>query len=107
MTQMQLLKGWRLCGGGVVPPTQEVGRAIVLCSGTDIIVCVLMLSRLCCVCGNVRGLPAGFQLSVKFSLKTGVLKEQDGAALGILAPPFWPSFWYIKVTLAATPLQWT
>ena len=50
------MKGWRLCGGGV---TQEVGRSIVLgvwWSGTDVIVCLLMQSRLCCVSGNVCGL---------------------------------------------------
>ena len=29
-----LVKGWLLCGGGVAPPTQEVGGAIVLgCGG--------------------------------------------------------------------------
>ena len=53
------VKGYRLCGGGVAPPTQGVGGAIVLgvwCSGTDVIVCILMLSRLCCVSGNVCGL---------------------------------------------------
>ena len=52
------VKGWQLCGGGVAPPTQGVGRAIVLgvwCSGTDVIVCILMLLRLCCVSGNVCG----------------------------------------------------
>ena len=41
------VKGWRLCAGGVAPPTQEVGRAIVWWSGTDVTVYIL---RLCCKC---------------------------------------------------------
>ena len=31
------VKGWWLCAGGVASPTQEVGHAIVLGDGTDII----------------------------------------------------------------------
>ena len=83
------VKGWRLCGGSVAPPTQEVGRTIVLgvwWSGTDIIVCILILLRLCCVSGNVCGLPVGFRWSVNFSWRVGVLEEQDGVVLGV----YWP-----------------
>ena len=99
-----------MCAGGVAPPTQEVGRAIVLWvwwSGTDVIVCILMLSRLCCVSGNVCGLPVGFRWSVKFSLRTGVLEEQDGVVFGVS----WPlpsSHWSTSLpALGATPLQQT
>ena len=51
-----------MCRGGITPPTQEVGCAIVLGvrrSGTDVIVRVLMLSRMYCVIGNVCGLLMG------------------------------------------------
>ena len=61
-----------MCGGGV---TQGVGHAIVLevwCSGT---VCILMLSRLCCVSGNVCGLSEIF---------TEILEERDAVVLGAL-----------------------
>ena len=40
-------------------------------NGTEVIVCILILSWLCCVIGNVCGLPVGFQWSIKFSLRTG------------------------------------
>ena len=60
MTQVQLraVSCWRIAcllaidnvWGGVAPSTQEAGCAIVL--GNDI-VCILILSRLCCVSGNV------------------------------------------------------
>ena len=66
-----------MCAGGVAPPTQEVGRAIVLgvwWNGTDVIVCVLILLRLCHVSGNACG------WSFKFSFRTG---EQDGVVLGV------------------------
>ena len=46
----------------------------------DIIVCLLVLSRLCCTIGIVD-----FQWSVKFSWRMGVLEEQDGAVVGVLA----------------------
>ena len=52
-------RGWQLCEGGVAPPTQEVSCVIVIgvwWNGTDVIVCILMLSRLCYVSGNVCGL---------------------------------------------------
>ena len=55
---------WRLC----CSTSQEVGCVIVLqlgvwWKGTDVIVCVLTLLRLCCVSGNVCGLPVGFRSS--------------------------------------------
>ena len=73
-----------MCEGGVAPPTQEVACAIVLgvwWNGTNDIVCI-MLSRLCCVSGNVCGLLVGFRWSVKFSLRMGVHEEQDDVVLG-------------------------
>ena len=55
------VKGCLLCAGCVAPPTQEVGCVIVLGVCTDIIVCILMLSWLCCASGNVGGeLPVSF-----------------------------------------------
>ena len=69
-----------MCVGGVAPPTQEVGRAIVLSNVADIIPCVLMLSKLCSVSGNVCGL---LVWSVILSLRMGILEEQDGVVLGV------------------------
>ena len=43
------------------------------CAGTDII---LMLSKLCCVSGNVCGLPAGFWWSVKFHCEWASLRKR-------------------------------
>ena len=84
-----LVKGWWLCVGGVAPSTQEVSRAIVLgmwWNGTDVILCVLMLSRLCCVSGHTCGLTVGFRWSVKFSLRMVILEEQDGVVFGVSWP---------------------
>ena len=52
----------RLCGGGFVPPTQEV---VVVGVVIDVIVCLLVLSKLWCTIGIVCGLPVGFRWSVK------------------------------------------
>ena len=63
------------CEGDVAPPTQEVRCAIVLA-----------LSRLCSATvsgGNVCGLLVGFLLLVKFSLRIGILEEQDGVVSGV------------------------
>ena len=83
----QCVKGCWLCGGGLAPPTQEVGCVVVV---IDVIVCLLVLTRLCCT--TVCGLP-----EAKF------LREWTWWCCGcVLAPP-------IKCTLpalAATPLQW-
>ena len=91
------------CGGGVAPPNQDVGCAR---NGT---VCVLMLSRLCCV----SGLLVGFGWSVKR------MEEQDGVVLGVswallsrLASGHWSTsnehFWlWLLHTLAADMIKWT
>ena len=47
--------------------------------GTDNLVCVLVLSRLCCFIGVVGGLPVCFRWPVTNSLRMGVPEEQDGA----------------------------
>ena len=103
-----LVKGWWLCGVGVAPPTQEVGCAIVLgvwWKGTDLIVCILMLSRLCCDSGNVCGLPVGFcGKSIFFDW------EWASGWCYFGSPPSFRSLEYSKWTLlalAATPLQHT
>ena len=85
-----------MCGGGVAPLMQKVGYVVV---EGDIIVCLLVLSRLCYTSGIVFGLPVGGP-----SKLMGILEEEDG---GI--HPFRPSFRSIECTLlalAATPLQW-
>ena len=46
----------------------------------DVIVCLLVLSRLCC------GLPVGFGWSVKISCRMGVLEEQHGAVVCVFRP---------------------
>ena len=45
----------------------------------DVLVCLLVLTRLCCIIGIVCGLPVGFRWSVEISWRMGLLKEQDGA----------------------------
>ena len=52
-----------MCGGGVAPPTQL---------------------RLCCVSGNVCGLPV---VSHIFIERLGVLDEQDGIVLDVPSLP--------------------
>ena len=94
------------CGGGVGPPTKEVGCVIVMGNVVDVMVCLSLLSRLCCNSGIVCGLLVGFQLSVKTSRRMGALEQYDGAVVGVS----WPlqSIEYMKCTLlalAATPLQ--
>ena len=81
---------------------QEVDCVVVVgewWNVNDIIVCLLVLSRLCCTSGSVCGLPVGFRWSVNIFWRMGVLEEQDDA-LGVICP--WPSFrsiGYIKCTL--------
>ena len=69
-----------MCGGGFVPPTHEVGCVVVVMVWWNVIVCLLVLTGLCC---TVRGLPVGFRWSVKLSW---ILEEHDGAVVGV----FWP-----------------
>ena len=69
-----------------------IGHTIVLgvwWNGTDIIVCILMLSRLCCVSGNVCGLPVVSQIFTKNGCPWGT---GWCCFVCVLAPPFWPSF---------------
>ena len=95
------------------PPRKWVVPLCWECGGTAL--CVLMLSRLCCVSGNVCGVPVGFWWSVKFSLRMGILEEWDGVVLGVswslpsnLASGHWStsnegSSWH---TLAAEVIKW-
>ena len=63
----------------------------------DVIVCLLVLSRLSC---TVCGLPVGSWWSVKISWGVSVLEEEDSAVVGV----FWPHLYsfrsieYIKYT---------
>ena len=69
------------------------------CNVIDIIVYLLVLTRLCCI---VCGLPVGFRWSVEISSRMGLLEEWR-----VLAPPFRHSFRsieYIKCTLPAHTL---
>ena len=59
---------------------QEVGCVIVVGNVIDVIVCLLLLSWLCCI---VCGLPVGFRWLVNISWRMDVLEEQDGAVLGV------------------------
>ena len=71
----QCVKGCRLCGGGFAPPMQEVGFVVVVVvwwNVTDVIVWLLVLSRMCCTSGIVCGLPMGFWWSVKISWRMGL-----------------------------------
>ena len=80
--------GWR-SGGGFAPRMQELGCVVVVgvwWNVIDVIVCLLVLSRLCCTSGIVCGLPVGFRWSVKISWRMGVFEKQDGAVVGV----FWP-----------------
>ena len=60
-----------------------VGGGGLLWSG---IVCILVLSRQCCISGIVCGHLVGFQWPVKISRRKGVLEEQDGGVVGMSAP---------------------
>ena len=75
-----------LCGGGFAPPTQEVDCVVVVGVWWNVIVCLLVLTRLYCTIGIVCGLLVGFRQSVKISWWMGILEEQDGAVVGV----FWP-----------------
>ena len=46
-----------LCGGGLAPPTQEVGSVVVVGVWWNVIVCLLVLTRLCHTISTVCGLP--------------------------------------------------
>ena len=52
----------------------------------DVLVCLLVLTRLCCIIGIVCGLPVGFRWSVEISWRMGLLEEQDGAVVGVFLP---------------------
>ena len=110
---------WRLSGGERLLIvcrwicSTHAGSGLFGCDTIDI-VCLLVLSRLCCTIGIVCGLPVGFRWSVEISFRTGLLKEQDGAVVGV----FWPLssvpasgplsvLKYTLLALAATPLQQT
>ena len=85
----QCVKGCWLCGE-LAPPTQEVGCVVVVWWNViDVIVCLLVLTRLCCGSGIVYGLP----VVVKIYWRMGLLEERDGAVVGV--------FWSIKCTLPA------
>ena len=93
----------RWCGDDVAPPTKQMSCVIALEYGTDIIVCVLMLSRLSCDSGHVCGLSVGSQRSVKFLLRMSILEKRDDVDLGVSFQPLK----CIKSTLpasAAAPL---
>ena len=65
------------CGrDGVVPPTQEVGCVIVMENVVEVMVCISVLSRLCCA------LFVDFRLSVKIC----VLEQHNGAVVGVSLP---------------------
>ena len=89
--QLRAVSGWNIAslrvgdyvGVMLLQPSKEVGCAIVLGNGTDVIACVLMLWRPCCISGKVCGLPVSFRWSVKLSLRMGVLEEGDGVVLGV------------------------
>ena len=63
----------------------------------NVIVCLLVLSRLCCTIGIVSGLPVGFWWLVEISWRTGPLAEQDGAVVGV--------FWALPSDPASSPLS--
>ena len=70
-------------------PTQEVCCVIVwvvMWKGFDIIVCILVWSRLCSFSCIACGLPADFQCSVNISLRIGILELEDGAIVGVSGP---------------------
>ena len=74
--------------------TQEVGCVIVMGSVVEVMVCPLVLSRLCCNSSIVCGFPVGFRWSVKISWRMAILEQQDGAVVGLS----WP-------LLASSPLK--
>ena len=71
-----------MCGGGVALPMKAVRSAVVWWNGSDNIVCILVLWRLCCFSGIVFGL----QWLVNISLRMRGLEAQDGAAVGVSWP---------------------
>ena len=89
-----------MCGGGFVPPTQEVGYVVVVgCCG-------MSLTSFCAV---VQAMPYCLWTlvgSVKISWRMGLFEEQDGTVVGV----FWPLSGPLSILIAhfwLTPLQWT
>ena len=75
-----------MCGGGFSPPTQKIGHVVMVgvwWNVIDVLVCLLVLSRLCCTSSIVCEIPVGL---VKISRRKGILEEQDGVVVGV----FWP-----------------
>ena len=76
---------------------QEVGCVVVVgvwWNVINVIVCLLVLTRLCCTIGIVCGLLVGYQWSVEISWRMGLLAEEDGAV-----------FWPLPSGLASSPLS--